>query len=467
MYTYQDLQAVGDEDSKKMDFMTAVINNHKNSDDYETAKIAQEYIKKCNVTQRNYQKLLYTVSGIAVPDNYSANYKLCSNFFDRFVTQEVQFLLGNGVSFADASQKEKLGKDFDTKLQLLGKYALVDGVSFGYFNLDKVETFRLTEFAPLYNEETGALMAGVRFWQIDSGHPLRATLYEPDGYTEYIWREGRGEVYKPKLQYKLKVRTSVIDGTEILGGENYPSFPIIPMWGNLTKQSELIGIREQIDAYDLIKSGFCNTVDEASYVYWTIQNAGGMDDIDLAKFVERMRTVKAAVIEDEGAKPESHTMEVPYASREALLDRIRNDLYDDFMALDTKQISSGAATATQIKAAYEPINNKADQFEYCVREFLDGLFFVAGIDTNVSFTRSLNVNTQELVSTLIQAATHLPDEYVTRKILELLGDGDKADEYIEDMIRDNLDRLGGIDIMGETGENDEVNGESGEVNGEG
>lgn len=465
MITYQDLLAVGKEEKARMDFVRNLIFTHKASELYRNAVDAQAYFNKRNVTIVEYQKLLYTISGQVVPDNYSANYKIRSSFFNRFVTQEVQFLLGNGASFEEESQKEKLGSDFDVRLQEACRNALIDAVSFNFWNYDHMEVFRVTEFAPLYDEENGSLSAGVRFWQIDGMKPLRATLYELDGYTEYIWRDGEGEVYQPKRKYVLSVRTSPADGLEIYDGHNYPSFPIVPLWGNAAHQSELVGIREQIDAYDLIKSGFANDLDDASQIYWTIQNAGGMDDIDLARFVERMKTVKAAVIDDDGARAEAHTMEVPYASREALLERLRNDLYDDFMALDTKVIAGGATTATQIKAAYEPLNNKADMLEYCIHDFFDSLFALVGIDSEVSFTRSLIVNAQETIQTLIQSATFLPSEYVTKKILELLGDGDKAESVLEQIETENLERMammaGGGDgsFAGNSGQETDGSGE--------
>lgn len=390
--------------------------------------MAQDYDSKHNTTITNYRKLLYTISGQAVEDNYSANYKICSSFFNRFVTQETQYLLGNGVSWNDDSTADKLGKDFDVRLQQLGHYALVDKVSFGFWNYDHLEVFRLTEFAPLYDEEDGALKAGVRFWQIDPVKPLRATLYEMDGYTNYIWRNGEPVEIEPKRPYKLIIRVTEADGVEIFGGENYPGFPIVPLWGNQQHQSELEGIQEGIDAYDLIKSGFANDLDDASQIYWIIQNAGGMDDIDLVKFVQRIKTVKAAVVDEDGARAESHTMDVPYASREALLDRLRSDLYDDFMALDTKNIANGATTATQIRAAYEPLNNKVDMFEYCVIDFLQGILDLAGIEDSPSFTRSMIVNVEENINVILSAAQHLSDEYVTKKVLDLLGDPDKFEE---------------------------------------
>lgn len=445
MYTYQDLLAVGENENERMNFIQTVISAHKDSDMYKEALIAQDYDKHRNVTVMQYQKLLYTLSGQAVPDNYSANYKLTSNFFNRFITQQNQYLLGNGVSLANTENKDLLGVDFDTRLQELGRHALIDGVGFGFWNYDHLETFRLTEFAPLWDEETGGLAAGMRYWQIDKSKPLRVTLYELDGYTEYIWRNGKGEIYAPKRAYVLSVLEAPIGDSEIIDGYNYASFPIVPLWGNPARQSEIVGIREQIDAYDLIKSGFANDLDDASQIYWTIQNAGGMDDIDLAKFLERMKTVKAAVIDEDGATAESHTLEVPYASREALLDRIRNDLYEDFMALDTRNLASGAVTATQIKASYEPLNNKTDMFEYCVRDFMDGILYLVGIDDEVSFTRSTVVNTQEEIQLVIQSAAYLSEDYVTRKILELLGDGDKADEIMNQLEGDALNRLGNLE----------------------
>lgn len=442
MKTYQDLQQVGEDDTKRIEFVKQIIYDHKKSDLYQGGSDAFEYAKHRNVTIYTFQKLLYTVSGNVVPDNYSANWKMASNFFYRFVTQEVQYLLGNGISWKNDATAEKLGGRFDIQLQKIAKASLIGGCAFGFWNLDRLEVFDILEFAPLYDEENGALCAGVRFWQLAQNKPLRATLYELDGYTEYIWKDGEGSILKEKRPYVAKFRTTMADGTEIYDFENYPTFPIIPLWGNPNHQSELIGIREQIDCYDLIKSGFANDVDDASQIYWLIQNGGGMDDIDLTKFVERMKTVKAAVVEDDGARAEAHTVEVPFASRETLLNRISEDLYRDAMALDTKMIASGAVTATQIRAAYEPLNSKTDEFEYCVHEFLEKVLMVAGItDEKATFTRSMMLNKSEEIDSVMKSATNLPSDYVTRKVLNILGDGDMADEIVKQMQAEELERM--------------------------
>ena len=443
MRTYNDLLEVGENEANRMQFVYEAISEHKSSDLYKTAQIADEYDRKQNRTIVQFQKLLYDATGRAIPDNVSANYKITSGFFNRFTTQQVKFLLGNGVTWEDKTTKDYLGEDFDQKLQVAAKASLGAGVSFGFYNYDHLEVFTALEYVPLYDEENGALMAGIRFWQVDAQKPLRATLYETDGITEYIWEDGEGRILKEKRPYILTLISTGVDEAEIFAGENYPTFPIVPLWANPHKQSELVGLREQIDAYDLIKSGFCNTIDEASFIYWTINNAGGMDEIDLAEFVQRLKTIHAANVEDTGATAQPNSLEAPHEGREALLDRLAKDMYADYMALNIDEIKGGANTATQIRAAYEPMNNKADQFEYCVIEFLQGILSVAGLEDKPTFTRSYLVNTTEEISVLLQAAQYLDDEYVTRKILTLLGDADKADEIIASMDEYDYKRLAG------------------------
>lgn len=418
MKTYQDFLEVAEKsDRERMEFVLSAINNHKDSDLYKQAVIAKEYDAHRNVTIANFQKLLYTLNGKVIPDNYSPNYKLRSNFFANFITQETQYLLGNGVTLKKEENKAKLGAGFDTRLQDAAHDALVGGVSYGFWNLDHLEVFDVTEFVPLLDEENGALRSGIRFWQVCTSKPLRATLFEPDGFTQYIRRSGEEMmILEPKRGYVAVEATSEIDGTELLAYQNYPGFPIIPMYGNRAKQSELVGQREAIDCYDLIKSGFANTVDDASVIYWTISNAGGMDEIDMARFKESMRRIGVGLVDDDGAKAEAHTLTIPVEAREALLSRISDDLYRDFQMLDVTKLQGGQKTATEITAAYQPMDNKVDQFEYCVIDFLQALFKIVGIEDEPSFTRSKVTNQLEQTQMVLLAANYLDDETILNKL---------------------------------------------------
>ena len=430
MKFYEDLLNAGQGPSL-YSFVEQAISDYKGSALFSEALTAYEYFKRRNITIRQYQKLLYTMSGEAVPDNFSANYKFCNAFFPIFVKQENSYLLGDGITFNDDGTKDALGgADFDTEMYTAGEYALWGGVSFLFFNMDHVEVFKATEFVPLFGEEDGALHAGIRFWQIANDKPLRATLYEEDGYTELVYDKGKVNVIKSKTTYKLIEQMSEADGVEIVDGENYDGFPIVPLWANREHQSELTGLREKIDGYDLIQSGICNTIDDASLIFWTINNAGGMDDIDIAQFLERMRTIHAASVDDDGAKAEGHTMEVPYQATQTVLVDLRDSLYRDAMALDTDKIEAGNVTATAINAAYENLELKCDGYEYCVTECIKALLKLVGINDAPTYHRRKTTNQPEITNMVLAAAQYLDDETILKHLPFL-----NIDEINDIMIR--------------------------------
>lgn len=456
MKTYEDLLKATDIES----FIRSAINDYKSSDMYKRAKEGKDYYRRRNTTILEFVKLLYTITGEAVPDNYSANYKFCNGFFPIFVKQEASYLLGNGASFEDESTLDKLGtkrKTFNKALMNAGLKALWGSVAYGFWNLDHVEVFDALEFVPLFGEEDGGLHAGIRFWQVKTDKPLRATLYEEDGYSEYIWENGTARILQDKTSYKLKIAKSEIDGIEILDGQNYPTFPIVPLWANEEHQSELVGLREKIDGFDLIQSNLCNTIDDASLIYWTITNAGGMDDVDLAQFVERMRTVKASVVDDEGSHAEAHTMSVPYEASQVMLNDLRDSLYRDAMALDTDKISAGNITATAIEASYENLNLKCDGFEVCVTDFVYGIMDVAGLDDNVSFIRSRLINQPEMTQMILSSAQFLDIPTILRHLPFL--SMDEVEGILDGLVREESARF-------EQGQGEETNGQETPEDGE-
>lgn len=456
MITYQDLLKAGKSEKDRVDFVRKAINDHMQSPLYRQAARAYKYYDGENETLMNYEKTIVKITGEVILDKYAANHKAPSNFVELFVTQQNQYLLGNGISWGNGdATRDRLGKDFDAVVQDAGENCLIGAVSFGFWNLDHLELFNVMEFAPLWDEENGSLRAGVRWWQIDPRKPLRATLYEEDGYTEYIWdknKDGResGTILREKRKYIINVRSSEIDGIEILDGENYPSFPIVPCWANKRHKNPLARYLAGVDAYDFIKNGYTNDFDEAQ-LYWIIKGAGGMDDPDLAQFLQRLKTVKAAA-PAEGQEIEAVTVDIPYEAREKLLDRISEDLYKDAMALDFTSVINGADTATQIKAAYDALDKKCDKYEWCITEFVKEIMALANVEDDPTYTRSRVVNVQEEIQTIIQAAPHLSQDYVTRKILTILGDADQAEGVINQMAADELERGAVLEEEEETDE---------------
>ena len=458
MKTYQDwLQVASRSEQDRMLFIKGAITEYKGSFAYRQAKVGEDYYAGQNTTIKRYEKIIYNARGQAIPDYTSANHRIATRFFFRDVTQANAVLLGNGITWANGSGEEALGDDFDRKILDAGRTAQVEGVAFGFYNNNKVDIFEAREFVPFFDEEDGALKAGIRFWQISDDKPLRATMFELDGYTEYIWGERdeqgnvidqNGAIKQEKRAYIVEKMVSEADGEEIYDFKNYPSFPIVPCYANLLKMSELNPIRATIDAIDLIQSGYANDIDDANVIYWTISNAGAMDDADLIKMIDKLKKVHATQVDDD-QQITSHTVEPTYQGREAILERLEKTLYKDAMALNTDDIASGAVTATQIEASYEPLNQKLDLFEAQITDFINGLLAIAGVEDEPTYTRSIMVNKTETIQSIVNSALYLDDEYITEKIMTILGDKDKIEDVQDAKAQTDIQRMMGRGVNGE------------------
>ncbi|MBR4427597.1 MAG: phage portal protein, partial [Spirochaetales bacterium] len=191
--------------------------------------------------------------------------------------------------------------------------------------------------------------------------------------------------------------------------------------------------------YDLISSGFVNAEDSET-LYWTVSNASGMDDLDLLQMLDKLRKIQATTVEGDG-QLEPHTLDVPYLGKEAILERLEKQIYRDAMALNTYDIANGAVTDTQIEASYEPLNQKLDLFEMQILDFLEGILRIIGLEDTPTFTRSKLVNRTEEIQALVSAGMYLDQEYITEKIMTLLGDKDAVEDALKKIASDDLERL--------------------------
>ena len=175
-------------------------------------------------------------------------------------------------------------------------------------------------------------------------------------------------------------------------------------------------MRYAIDAYDLIKSGLVNDVQDCAEVYWIVENAGGMSDKDLQLMRDRLLLTHIATADTEdGGRIAPYRNEVPYQAREATLKRLREDIYQDFGALDVHVVAAGA-TNDHIDAAYQPLDEEASEFERHIRNAVRALLKVQGADDSPVFRREKISNVREQVETVLMEAEYLDRETVLRKL---------------------------------------------------
>lgn len=394
--TYQDYQIAAERDeTERNSFIIKALKEYQSSYQYHRALTAQAYYARRNTGVTGRASFL---ERIGIDRSKVRFFKMKSGHFPKFVKQLNSYLLGNGATLPP-EVKENLGDRFDKQFAKAGLSALVDGVSYIFWNKDRLLTYRATEFMPLFDEMTSDMMAGVRFWQIDPDKPTYMELYETDGIT--LLRQDATSLQltevTAKRAYEQTVRSDII-GSAIIDTANYPKIPVFPLYANDIHESELDpGFQENIDAYDFLSSELVDGAIQIDGVYWAITGYGGNDARELIKEIQQ---IKATYDDNDKAKVTGQSLEIPYNAKQAALELIERRMYADWMMPDN-QLEGRAVTATEIKMSNQVLDLKADGFEYQCIDCLQNLLELLGLPIDeIEFKRRTLNNDSEMIDNL-------------------------------------------------------------------
>lgn len=434
LITWQDYEKATD----KTQWIRQSISKYINSEEYKKAKTEEAYMAGNNVTITQTIKTLYDLSGRQVTDTTAANNRIATNIAHRLVSQRCAYSLGNGVFFANAKQilgkdgktitidqtKDILGDKFDNMVFRSAYWACANGESYTYVhrNYDQekweFEVFKKSQFIALYDEYTGKLRGGIRFWSLNfQKKPISAVFYSEDGYQQY--ETAQGEIGLSTLHavseiipYTEIIEENEVDGVVVVGSGDYTDIPIIPLYANETHVSILDNLRSKIDAIDLTFSGFANDMEDVAQIFWLVSGAMGATDEELTQMRDRAKLLHVLNIDSEHSSITPFREEPPYNARATFLEHMINRVYSDFGALDVTNITARARTATEINAAYEPMDEEADAFEYQLIEYIQNILRVVGRDDMPLFMRKQIHNQKEITEMVMSAADILDPETI-------------------------------------------------------
>lgn len=470
MITYQDFEKA----NNRTQWLQSAIVSYRNSKEYEKAIIEQEYMAGRNTEILNFQQVIYNMAGIPETDFTRSNIKIRNRIIHRLVTDRCSYSLGNGVSFSGKRKeivngesitwdptKKELGTDFDQYAYKTAYWAQANGEAYLYVHrgYDKDEwqytVFKKTEFLALYDERTGALRGGVRFWSLDWGHrPITAVLYTEEGYERYetpkdeysISALQKAEDMKPYLE---TVKISEAYGEEVTGAGTFTKLPIFPLYSSETRESALDNLKPLIDAYDMVLSGFANDLKDCAQVYWLISGAMGMQASEKRELLDRLILQHMAVIDGENSSITPYTQDIPYNAREVALQQIRNQMYENWGGFDVHTVEAGA-TNDHIEAGYWPMDEEADAFEYQIILFIRQILEMMGIDDVPIFSRNRISNQKEQTDMILAAAQYLDDQTILEKLPWI-----SVDEIDGILARKDAESMGRFENMEFQGEEDE------------
>ena len=439
MLTHSDLVKCGNDEEKRMRFVESVITEFQSSEEYKWADKAKKYYYIENPEIEAVEKIIYDMQGAAHKDIITPNNKIKNGYFPSIIDGHVSHLLTNGVSFGDSKNKEKLGKNFDDVTKEIYRESLICGCGYGFFNGDRTIQLPYLNTRQIVDDYTGDLTDCVFFTQIAFDKPKVMTLYEPDGYTEYVQEYDKPmQIRKKKTPYHYIQRSNAAEGEYYVSESQTSKLPIIPMY-SLTKKSLLRGSLDKLVGLDLMSSQLVNNVSQSELIYWVLKNYGGMDDIADANFIVNLIKTHIIHVNDDGSA-EPHQIQVPFEANDAAFQRLKKELYVCMHGVDHETIRAGNPTATEIDSAYTEQRNFSGNSESKVFDYIRGTMKVAGIEEDETFTVEYNetVNTSEAIQNTIASAQWLGEQATTEKLVMLNGLGDKLEEIQKQKVEEQL-----------------------------
>lgn len=267
-------------------------------------------------------------------------------------------------------------------------------------------------------------------------------LFELDGYTWYIRGGARGAdsaltEHQAKRPYR-RIVTPRPAGEEYatIEGDNYPAFPIVPLYPNHSRQSELTEpILSKIRSINLNETLYMDEVFREPFMRYLIQGMGGdvKELAELKKVIQRSAIVPLRRAGDDGSI-EAVPTEIPWQSHKEAMERLEDAIYRDAQVTNVRAMSGGSLTNVVIKAHMVEEDTKMVAVEQEAKEFVRKLLFVAGVSVSandIKFSHSTVVNESEIhsdIANLTNAGVITPE--IGAKVAPILIQANMVDKAV-------------------------------------
>lgn len=298
----------------------------------------------------------------------NADFRISHNWHQLLVNQKAAYLFtyAPGFDTGDDALNDKildvLGADFPKKAKNLCISASNCGVGWLHCWIDDNGKFRYAEVpsyqvVPVYSDNLESeIEAVLRVYTVHDEDAEPMTRYE-------IWTDSEVSFYEQRGEHGIVM--SLLDGyrTNVVR-HNMGYVPFVPFYNNATHTGDLPMVKDLIDQYDLVVSGFANDLTDIQEVVFIIRNYGGEN---LNTFLSELKQYKAIKVEDDGLSKgggvEAMQIEIPTEARVKFLDLLKRQIFISGQGVDPDPQNFGNSSGVALKYLYSLLEIKAGLLE--------------------------------------------------------------------------------------------------------
>ena len=406
-----------------------------------------DVVRKIETAERYYRKendIKYAKKETEDAENplRTADNRIPSNFYKLLVNQKAAYAFTEKVTFDTGNDElnslitKTLGDSFRKKCKSLCVQAA--NASMGWLHYWKGDDGKF-HYAVIDAKQV------IPVWTRDLEKELYAVLRtytmidETDGYTYIIyeiWTADQCESFRRRsdldfdaLDYFCQYLVIDIDtGTEEyqpVYAHGFEEVPFIFFNNNDEGANDLQDIKELIDAYDKVFSGFLNDLEDIQELIFVITNYGGDADNAL-QILQEMKTKKIINVESEGADDKSGVstlaIEIPVAARKEMLDITRKAIFEQGMGIDPDPQNFGNSSGVALQYLYSLLELKTGmmetEFEVSFNRLARAILKFYGKTSEKleqTWTRTSVTNDSEMADIAQKSKGVISDETIVRK----------------------------------------------------
>ncbi len=346
------------------------------------------FIQKANTAYRYYRKkndILYAEKEEENGENplRNADNRIPSNFYKLLVNQKAAYMFTSPPLFDVGSEEsnrvitEVLGDSFRKKCKALCVQAANCSVGWLHYWKNEQNKFKYAvvdarQIIPIWTRNLEKeLLAVLRVYtDIDEVSGDTYTVYE-------IWTDKECSAFRRKqdeeyaciqeyVRYTIvDVDTQLVDNTNIYQ-HDFGEVPFIFFNNNDEMQNDLEDIKQLIDSYDKVFSGFINDLEDIQELIFILTNYGGEESSSL-EILKEMKHSKLLQVDSDGADDKSGistlSIEIPVEARKEFLTITRKAIFEQGMGIDPDPQNFGNSSGVALRYLYSLLELKAGMME--------------------------------------------------------------------------------------------------------
>lgn len=333
------------------------------------------YRKKNDILKRGAKSITSTGNPL-----HSADNRIPSNFYNILVNQKAAYLFTTppvfniGSAESNKAVSKCLGDDFTKICKNLCINASNCVVAWLHYWINDKGEFRYAvidskQAVPLWTNDLEKELSGfLRMYdQINEDGQVYNVYEYWDKTTCYAFcKENQDAI--DMLRFYNDYEVMSYDWTDTSNGEaayvhNFGEVPFIPFFNNTEGGNDLNDIKELIDAYDKVYSGYLNDLEDIQEIIFLLTGYEGESLTEFLHKLKKYKTVKLDGGDDGKGSLDTLTIDIPVEAREKMLAMTRKAIFEQGMGIDPDPQNFGNSSGVALSYLYSLLELKAGLME--------------------------------------------------------------------------------------------------------